>query len=566
MSLAQIKVAIENFIENEERDFLLIKGFWGSGKTYFWNDIVSNASSKGKIGHRNYVYISLFGIDSFEMLKNSIIAAQINSSVVGKNSSMSASNLFSQLKTIARHIEKIPKIRAYTEGWASEIAFQTVNNSLICFDDLERRSDKIDIKDILGLASLLKEQRNCKIVFISNNEKILDNGKEIFNQHSEKLIDIELSFSPIPEEAFGFIFQETDSFYSLLKICCLKLKIKNLRILQRINRIAKYLSKFLDEFEESVQKEVIQSAVLFIWSYYSRDENTISLGTLKELSAFGFYMKKYSNPDAVNKEDEKLIDFLSDYGWSSLSEIDKSLILYIEKGYLDENAFLFSLAKKNKEVKLRKGGSNYSKTWRLYDNSFEDNEAEFTENLIAQFNENIEALDTNDLDGAVGILRQLKKDNQANNLVDIYIEFHKNNFTQNFLETIFFSRLNDSYIREKINQLNRKSRTEFSTEKVILRIFKKENDYEDIKFLASRDVSEFYNVFKSESSIEKYYLIQTCLQFEGGTEPFFKEVTTKAKEALKLIALESDFNKIRIENIYKINVDEFFSSAKDNEK
>jgi chromosomal replication initiation ATPase DnaA len=79
MSLAQVKTAVEKFIENTRNDFLLIKGEWGVGKTYFWKDIIAKSSEADKVGHRHYAYISLFGIDSLESLKNSIIAARIDS-------------------------------------------------------------------------------------------------------------------------------------------------------------------------------------------------------------------------------------------------------------------------------------------------------------------------------------------------------------------------------------------------------------------------------------------------------------------------------------------------------
>jgi hypothetical protein len=44
---------------------------------------------------------------------------------------------------------------------------------IICFDDFERLSSKIDLKDIMGLISYLKEQKICKILLIMN-EKELD--------------------------------------------------------------------------------------------------------------------------------------------------------------------------------------------------------------------------------------------------------------------------------------------------------------------------------------------------------------------------------------------------------
>ncbi len=50
-------------------------------------------------------------------------------------------------------------------------------NIVICFDDFERLSNKLSLKDIFGLISEIKEQKNCHIVMIFNaGELILDNN------------------------------------------------------------------------------------------------------------------------------------------------------------------------------------------------------------------------------------------------------------------------------------------------------------------------------------------------------------------------------------------------------
>ena len=44
------------------------------------------------------------------------------------------------------------------------ISFLSLNGTIICIDDLERKGKGLEIKDILGLVSLLKEQKKCKVV------------------------------------------------------------------------------------------------------------------------------------------------------------------------------------------------------------------------------------------------------------------------------------------------------------------------------------------------------------------------------------------------------------------
>ncbi|MDQ3712335.1 MAG: hypothetical protein M3388_08965 [Acidobacteriota bacterium] len=124
MSLAQVKSVIEKFVQDDRNDLLIIKGDWGVGKTFFWRKTVEKVSGQGKIGHKNYSYVSLFGIDSFETLKNSIIANQISSISIGKDANTSQSVLLSKLKNIFKFAERSPYIRNYTGGLVSEFAFQ----------------------------------------------------------------------------------------------------------------------------------------------------------------------------------------------------------------------------------------------------------------------------------------------------------------------------------------------------------------------------------------------------------------------------------------------------------
>ena len=105
-------------------------------------------------------------------------------------------------------------------------------NIVLCFDDFERISPNLSLSEILGFISELKEQYNCKIVLINNNDmlKIQDelnhkkhmekgednkyieksfttqtNNQEIFDKYSEKIIDITLKYEPHLKDNIRFI-------------------------------------------------------------------------------------------------------------------------------------------------------------------------------------------------------------------------------------------------------------------------------------------------------------------------------------------------------------------------
>jgi hypothetical protein len=549
MSLLQVETAVEKFIKNERNDFLLIKGDWGVGKTHFWKKTIAGISKAGTVGHQHYAYISLFGIDSLESLKNAIVAAKIDSNTIWKNSDTSFSNLASDIKKDLSGLEKIPFLRNYTGGLVGDFAFKTVKNSIICFDDFERKSKSLEINEVLGLASLLKEQRNCKIVFISNNEKILGNEKDEFKQHSEKLIDIEVKFAPLAEEAFNYIFPKSYSYYDLLKRYCLTLDIRNLRTLQRIKRFIEDLQTYLDKAEKSVKEDIIQSLTLFVWCYYDKSENVPSMESVKNFSSATLYIKKEYKKEEITKEEERLANLLYRYGYTSITEFDEPLISLVEKGYLDTAAFLREFDKKNEQAIARKGNDTFYTAWELYNNSFSDNEDEFVKELILQFEKNIDFIELSGVDSSISTLRDLGKDVEADTMADKYVNKHSERFIPIFEETIFYRQIKDNYLREKIDNVIRNFHYEFDFAELIKKIaFKEHPEYEELKFLASQDEDDYYKFFKSVNSKDLYWYVKGCLRLEelNDQKGYRKAVATKAKEALKKISSENNLNRIKI--------------------
>jgi hypothetical protein len=61
---------------------------------------------------------------------------------------------------------------------------------LIYIDDMERKSKGVDIAEIIGLVSFLKEQRDCKVIIILNDDSLKDEAKEKFRLHGEKIVTV----------------------------------------------------------------------------------------------------------------------------------------------------------------------------------------------------------------------------------------------------------------------------------------------------------------------------------------------------------------------------------------
>lgn len=167
MSIEIIKSQINKFLVSKEPEVMAIKGSWGIGKTYSWNKFLKEAKEGQKIGLGMYSYISLFGVNSLNEFKYSIFVNKIKRSEIGKDASFEtfSHNLNKTWSILQDKSFKISAIdlasKMATKNSISNItesiAFLSLSETIICIDDLERRGKGLELKDVLGLVSLLKE-------------------------------------------------------------------------------------------------------------------------------------------------------------------------------------------------------------------------------------------------------------------------------------------------------------------------------------------------------------------------------------------------------------------------
>jgi len=255
-----IEESLKRLILDDDRAFVaMLSGEWGIGKTYFWEEF-----SKIHLKDKDIVCISLFGQNSLDEIKENILT-----------------NLFqynSFTKKYTKHLNTI-------SGWISKYLgspfnisagsilslfnHQDFKNTIICFDDFERLSDKVALKDVMGLISQFKEQKECKVIMILN-EKELDklsdiDGKkhdEIFALYKEKVVDYNFYYLPSQKELFEVIkediekieFCEPQIIHDFFK----QIKLKNIRIMRQ----AVYqLSHFNFIKDDGLNKKVVNEFV-----------------------------------------------------------------------------------------------------------------------------------------------------------------------------------------------------------------------------------------------------------------------------------------------------------------
>ena len=178
---------IENFLSMENTGALLIVGAWGSGKTYYIDNEVFKKLGKGD-NPRQCVRVSLFGVKDTSEIPYRVFQAYMDARIKDKSNGVVK---FDKVRDwVSGIIKSVPKLKdivdlspLFTKGSA---AYSLVPNStIICFDDIERATETLDINEILGAVNELVENRHYKVLLIANKEYI-DNKFQPVQNNSEK--------------------------------------------------------------------------------------------------------------------------------------------------------------------------------------------------------------------------------------------------------------------------------------------------------------------------------------------------------------------------------------------
>jgi hypothetical protein len=209
VSIDVIAREIARFLRSTDPEVLCLKGKWGVGKTFAWQRYILNAKSKGEIGLERYAFVSLYGVSSVDQLRLSIVENTIKREQIGQEIDLQSmlTDPFSSAQGVGRKL--LSKI-GYVP-WGKDLAaliqlssFLTVRKQVICLDDLERKGDALKIKEVLGLASFLKEQRDCKVVLILNDGAFEPGEQGDFETFSEKTVDSHVTSLTCPNSIHLF--------------------------------------------------------------------------------------------------------------------------------------------------------------------------------------------------------------------------------------------------------------------------------------------------------------------------------------------------------------------------
>ncbi|MBA6262166.1 hypothetical protein [Colwellia sp. Bg11-12] len=550
MSVNLVKNQVNLFLKSSEPEVMAINGLWGIGKTYSWNKFI--VEFKEDIAFKTYAYVSLFGVNSLEELKRAIFNNTLDTKIVDQKPGINTfrHNYQSIAKQLGRKSTDYLKVIAKPladvalkglgsglENAFDSISFLSLNKSIICFDDIERHSAGLNIKDFLGLVSFLKEQKDCKVVILLNED-----AKDLtdYFKYKEKIIDKQLHFDPSAEECFDLAIEDQEQ-YQYIRECCLKLNIKNIRVLKKIERHIQNVLSPIGSYHEEIKSQTVQSAIIFCWCYYTRTNDD-------SIPDFNF-LKQKGIREAVNGIDEDVVKRwnakLNDYGYLYTDELDIVIAESIEQGFVDtEKWFVLCNARQN-ELEAKERCDELSKAWDLFHSSFDDN----TDEIIAAFEKglkiSVKDLSCSQYSKSVQLIRQLGDTDTADDLINYYIDAMKDKPEMLNMDSMeyhpfgvegeeFRSKLQDAY-----NQVK-----QVQTPIIILERWRKSNSWnkEDADILAVISKDDLKKMFKSFKAEDLVDYIRVCLKLGISNDILLKNT----RNALQEIGEESPLNQQRL--------------------
>lgn len=547
MSIKVVHEEIRRFLENSNPEVLCLKGKWGVGKTYTWNYYLQETAKAKKLALDKYAYVSLFGLNSLEDVKYALFESTID--VGNLNKGPTQDSIQKGINYIKKHYKKLitfvtknPFVQSYI-GETEKSLFFLIRKQIICIDDLERAGDNLNIKDIFGLISFLKEQRGCKVILLLNDEKLSD--KVDYDILLEKVMDTKLDFSPTPKEASDIVFPLPEGIQTLIHKNVIALGITNIRIIKKIEKIILRFEEIFGK-DSLLMTQVAHSATLFTWSVYQPDKAP-SIDFLKDFSRIhGLIQDKEKIPEKEREWQE----LIRNYGYSNCDDFDLKILSTIESGYFDTDSLKHVAEKQIKVIGEATNKKEFNDAWNLYHDSFDHNEKEVLDAIYSSAKKGLKFIEPMNLDSAVILLKEFGRQKEANDLIESYIEARSDEKELFNFENFSFSReIRDKDLILAFKKQEESFRDPRDPAQVLADIYTNHGwNPEDIILANKLDQNDFYKIFKNTKGRQLHQAIKSALDFgkiENASDDM-KNITKKATEALERIGKETKLNAKRV--------------------
>ncbi|RVA46611.1 hypothetical protein EN920_33940, partial [Mesorhizobium sp. M7A.F.Ca.CA.004.09.1.2] len=543
MSVQRVREAIGQFLASNKEQVLCIRGDWGTGKTYTWDDVLSKAVLSKKLKLKRYAKVSLFGLNSIQDIKRDIFQSTVAIEKIGKPFDF---NDYTDYINEAKSSNVVWKVFASLTGSASEAAVEaaalSIRNQIVLVDDLERKGDGLRSVDVLGYISQLRDDRKCKVVLILNDEQLEDKGE--FESYLEKVVDLYLRFDPSCAEIADIAIPgDGDNIAAMVRQHAILLGIKNVRVIWKILALAKQVAPMLAGYSFSVTMDAVRTITLLAWSYL-QPKGAPPLDYLKRVNAY--------NPIKEDADlDLKWRDLLVQYRYTGTSAFDLTLLEAVQNGYFDQSRLNAHAKELNEADMYRKAKEAMRELWDDLHLSFTKPIKPILDRFVEVFASELKYLDLGDLVSVERTFRELG-DPRAEELVTLYIREKKDEPAAFDTDRLYeFGRELSPELLKRIKEAENATKPKRTTDETVMALAKNITDPELLAEAATIDVESYVQILKGHEGEELRDMLAGLRRYMNliDATPEMIEILTRFAKAVKEIGRESAINQYRTRNL-----------------
>lgn len=548
---------IKRFLETGTAEVLSISGRWGVGKTYAWDNALKAERKTTRL--RRYAYVSVFGLRSIDALKTAIVQSTV--SLDGEELEPTVSSYLDHLSTmegfgriaekgVRKAVEGIQKVAAaipYAGKLADLIgpgAALFIRNQIICIDDIERAGQGLDVADILGLVSMLRERRGCKVVLLLN-EAGLGEHEARYREYLEKVVDQAVRFEPTAAESAQAALHANDALARALAARTASLGIINIRVIRRIRRFLSYIEAELVGLHEGVTNRVVMSIALLGWCVFE-PKLAPPIGLVQRYRRFGGLFSDEKQPAEEEGEEQRIRSF----GWSLFEDVDEVILDGLQAGAFDVVSLREALKRIHDDLNKHDVRRAILAPYDILRDGFGDDTEAFVHAIIENFERHAAAMTPSEASDALSFLRELGRSGEADRLVKVYVDAQANKPREFFaIQHDRYRRPLDSKITVALAAKLETMPLEHNPEDVLLDIGQKQGwNPDQLAFLTTVPVTSYVDMLRRIRGEDVDLAINTALMFGQFQEqkPSDVEVARRMKAALEILGAESAINAIRV--------------------
>jgi hypothetical protein len=551
MTTTLVKAEIARFLKFPVPEVMCIKGKWGVGKTFSWQQFLRQAASSDSIGLGHYAYISLFGLNSLEALKNAILENSVPSKKISNGPSLEEYKAFVKgngVLGLASFFGKKDIGELLTRAM-----FLSLKKRIVCIDDLERVGSALELRDVLGLASMLKEERECKVVLLLNDEQLTGENKADFNRLLEKVVDVSLVFDPTPQEAAEIAFSDGSTTSKFLRPKVLHLGITNIRIIKKIERLANRIFEILSDFRVEILEQAMSTVTLGAWSSLDPD-------VAPPISYVKLYNRDIEAMRAqreIPEEDRNRWNLtIESYGYKHSDNLDFVILEGVERGYFDDQAVIAAAREIENAMANDRMKNSFTQAWDKYHRSLSINDDEILDSLFAGAMQNLHLINPLSLNATVMMLRQNGRNEQATQLVGAYMS------ARSFPRDALAEELRmwgpepvDTELEAAFQQIAANFEDTRDPTDVMKKITAHSSwNNEDVDLLSKLTPIDFERIFETVEGDELPRVAKFIVSLGGHEGENYKAMGFAVTEGLKLIAAKSPLKARRVRS-YGVDLD-----------